>query len=245
MSRFFRSFSYKGANFKIASDKFDVIVEEIIVQRDILSRYIKIHPGFLSSFVPVKLKKGAPEIAVLMSRAADKTGTGPMAAVAGINAQLACEAAVREGAKEAIIENGGDIYIFARSEVKIALYAGEDSPVNNLAIVIKPERTPVSICSSSAKMGHSASLGDCDLATVVSPDGALADAAATQACNMVKTVDDIENALNFISGIEGITGLLIVKNGKIGIAGNFPPIVKNKDLSTLLKITKDRSLLHD
>ena len=47
-------------------------------------------------------------------------------------------------------------------------------------------------------MGHSMSLGHCDLATVISRDAALADAAATQAANKVKCTDEIEPTLNKI-----------------------------------------------
>ena len=72
-------------------------------------------------------------------------------------------------------------------------------------------------------MGHSLSLGQCDLATVVAKDAALADAAATLAANLVKTVADVEPALNQMVSIEGVSGVMIVKNGHVGLAGNSPP----------------------
>ena len=75
-------------------------------------------------------------------------------------------------------------------------------------------------------MGHSLSLGQCDLATIVAKDAALADAAATLAANLVKTVADVEPALNDIVSIEGISGVLIVKDGHVGLAGKLPPLVK-------------------
>jgi hypothetical protein len=57
-----------------------------------------------------------------------------------------------------------------------------DAPIGDrLAFSIQPEETPISICSSSGKMGHSLSFGDCDLTTTVASDAALADAAATLA----------------------------------------------------------------
>ena len=75
-------------------------------------------------------------------------------------------------------------------------------------------------------MGHSLSLGQCDLATIVAKDGALADAAATLAGNLVKTVADVEPALNHMVSIEGVSGVLIVKDGHVGLAGKLPPLVK-------------------
>ena len=72
------------------------------------------------------------------------------------------------------------------------------------------------------------SLGECDLATVVAKDTALADAAATAAANLVKTIDDIDQALENISAIEGVDGVMIVKGERVGLAGKLPPLVKIK-----------------
>ena len=75
-------------------------------------------------------------------------------------------------------------------------------------------------------MGHSTSLGRCDLATVVARDAALADAAATQAANLVTTADDVDRAIERIAAIEGVEGVLIVKDDRVGLAGHLPPLVK-------------------
>jgi ApbE superfamily uncharacterized protein (UPF0280 family) len=77
-------------------------------------------------------------------------------------------------------------------------------------------------------MGHSFSFGECDLATIVAKDAALADAAATQAANLVKTVDDIDPTLEKISAIEGVEGVMIVKDSRVGLAGKLPPLIKIK-----------------
>ncbi len=242
--RIVRSFSFKGANFKIISSAFQIIKDEIINQRNILSKYILKHKDFIESFVPLEnIDSDAPDIVKRMHKASLLTEIGPMASVAGVTAQIAAEAAVAAGADEAIIENGGDIYIFSRNETKIALYAGKSKIATNLALIIKPKITPISICSSSSKMGHSISFGDCDLATVISSDGALADSAATLACNLVKEENDIPAVLEKITSIKGIHGALIIKNDKIGVAGNFPEIVKNIDSKTNDKITREKSSL--
>ena len=70
------------------------------------------------------------------------------------------------------------------------------------------------------------SLGQCDLATVVAADAALADAAATQAANLIKTEHDVNLTLERITAIPGIDGVLIVKNDRIGLAGQLPTLVK-------------------
>ena len=68
-----------------------------------------------------------------MARAADTVGVGPMAAVAGAMAQLAVEAALRAGAEEVIVDNGGDIYLQTVEPVIIGLYPGESGHIGRLA----------------------------------------------------------------------------------------------------------------
>ncbi len=149
-----------------------------------------------------------------------------MAAVAGTMAQLAGEAGMQAGAPEAIVENGGDIYIQAAAPVTIGLYAGAGPLAHRLAFSLKPQDTPLAICSSSGTMGHSLSHGACDLATVVAHDTALADAAATQAANRVKTVADVDATLEAIMTLAGVDGVLIIQSDRVGMAGKLPALVK-------------------
>ncbi|MCK5564588.1 MAG: UPF0280 family protein [Planctomycetes bacterium] len=224
--RVYKTFVHKETVFRICCDKFEAVTSEIKRQRKILEEYIAGHPKFQTSLKPVELKPDAPEAAERMVAAAKLAGTGPMAAVAGVMAQLAAQAAIKNGCTEVIVENGGDIYLQTTQPVVIGLYPGESEVAGRLAFSLQGEDTPISICSSSGKMGHSMSLGMCDLATVVAKDAALADATATQAANLVKTIDDVEPTLNQIAGIEGVDGVIIVKDGQVGLAGKLPPLVK-------------------
>jgi ApbE superfamily uncharacterized protein (UPF0280 family) len=226
--RIYRTFTYREAVFRICCDKFDAVTAEIIRQRQILEDYIFRHPAFQQTLEPIELLAGAPKVAQSMVRAAKLVGVGPMAAVAGAMAQVAGQAALDAGAREVIVDNGGDIYIRTVKPAIIGLKTGTADLGDRLAFSLKPDDTPISICSSSGKMGHSMSLGDCDLATVVAKDTALADAAATKAANIVKTVDDIDPALEGITGIEGVGGVLIIKGDRVGLAGKLPPLVKIK-----------------
>jgi len=224
--RIYHDFVHKEAVFRICCEAFETITAEIVRQRKILDDYIARHPKFKSAFEPVTLLPDAPPSAQQMARAADRVDTGPMAAVAGTMAQLAAQAGIKSGTDEVIVENGGDIYLQTKSEVIIGLYPGAEELAGRLGFSLKGEDTPISICSSSGKMGHSTSLGQCDLATVVSKDAALADAAATQAANLIQTVRDVEPTLNRIAAIDGVDGVLIVKDEHIGMAGHLPPLVK-------------------
>jgi len=226
--RTYRTFTYWEAVFRICCEKFDAVTAEIVRQRRILAEYIGRHPDFRRSLEPLELLDGAPDVAQSMARAAQLVGVGPMAAVAGAMAQCAGMAALEAGAREIIVDNGGDIYICAVEPVIIGLKTGTAELADRLAFSLQADDTPVSICSSSGKMGHSMSLGECDLATVVAKDTALADAAATKAANLIKAVDDIDPTLENITAIEGIDGVMIVKDGRVGLAGKLPPLVRIK-----------------
>jgi hypothetical protein len=226
VKRAYRTFTHHEAVLRICCDKFDVITTEIVRQRRILEEYIARHPQFQSTLEPIDLRADAPEVARRMAWAARRAGVGPMAAVAGAMAQMAAEAALAAGAEEAIVDNGGDIYLKAVEPVLIALGTGTAKLADRLALSVEPHETPISVCSSSGKMGHSMSFGLCDLATIVAKDAALADAAATQAGNLVKTVNDVDAALERILRIEGIDGVILVKDDRIGLAGHLPRLVR-------------------
>lgn len=224
--RIFRSFTHCQAAFRICCEPFEAVTAEIVRQRQILEQYIERHPAFLDALEPLAVKKDAPPVARRMARAARRVGVGPMAAVAGAMAQLAGEAGLRAGAREAIVENGGDVYLQIAEPLIVKLFSGETALADRLAFSLQPDDGPMSICSSSGRMGHSLSLGSCNLATVVARDASLADAGATQAANLVKTTEDIDAALNRIAAIKGIDGVLIIQNDRVGLAGHLPPLIK-------------------
>ncbi len=228
-------FTLREADLRISSPRADVVEAEVRSLRAELEAYIDRQPAFKAALVPVDLLDGAPPIAVAMAEAARACGVGPMAAVAGAVAQAAAEAAIAAGAVEAIVENGGDTWIASPSEVTVGLHAGDNPVSGRLALRIPAGRLPLSVCSSSGRFGHSLSFGDCDLATIVAKCGALADAAATLAANRVRTVDDVEPTLERVMAIPGIEGVLIVKDDRVGVAGDLPRLVKCDDPDFALK----------
>lgn len=229
--REYLTFVWKEASLRISSPRGALIIDEVKRLRQLIEDYIARQPEFQSTLVPIDLLPMAPEICVRMAGAARPCGVGPMAAVAGAVAQMCAEAALAAGAEEAIVENGGDIYIASPRAVSVGLYAGSHPLSGRLALRIDAGRLPLSICSSSSRFGHSTSFGDCDLATIVSRDGALADAAATLAGNCVKVSADVEPTLEKIMAIRGIEGVLIVKDDRVGVAGDMPRLVRCEDPS--------------
>jgi len=237
--REYHSFSFKDANFRICTTRLQAAQRQIRRQRRLLDAYIVRQPEFLQAMQPLALLADAPEVARRMAAAAAAVGVGPMAAVAGAMAQMAAEAALADGAQEAIVDNGGDLYLASPEPVLVALYAGDHPLSGRLAFRIPAGRLPLSLCSSSGLMGHSQSLGECDLATVVAVDAALADAAATLAANLVRRAEDVQGALERVAGIPGVQGLLIVKGERVGVAGDLPELVRHEDPDTGEKIPHD------
>lgn len=223
--RSFRRFTHKGATFKISCDRFGLVTHEVVRQRRLLERYIAIHPDFLKAMRPVRMKAGAPDVALRMAAAAAAASVGPMAAVAGAMAQTVVEAVLAAGSREAIVDNGGDVFMNAVGPVRIGLDAGDGPVGGRLAFLVMPEEMPLSVCTSSGRMGHSYSRGRCDLATVVASDGALADAAATLAGNLVKAAGDLAGAVDRVMAIPGVKGVMIAVDGEIGMGGRLPRLV--------------------
>ena len=228
IERTYRNFTHREAAFRICCEQFDAVTAEIVRQRSVLDEYIKRHAAFANALKPIELLDDAPQVARRMARAAKLVGVGPMAAVAGAMAQLAAEAGIAAGAAEAIVENGGDIYLVTTQPVVIGLNSGTGELAGRLAFSLDAHQTPISICSSSGTMGHSMSFGQCDLATVVARDAALADAAATMAANLVSKAEQIDATLENIAAIDGIDGVMIVKNDRVGLAGHLPRLVKTR-----------------
>lgn len=193
-------------------------LDVVIRHRAQLEAYIKLDPVFLKSLIPVKVGLGAPETARRMAKAAGKAGVGPMAAVAGVFAELVGEALLAESG-EVIVENGGDIFIKTTTPRVVAVFAG-DSPISGkVGIRISPDDTPLGVCTSSGKVGPSLSLGTAHAACVIAGSAALADAAASAVGNAVKSPDDIEKGLAVARCIKGVLGAVVVAEDKIGAWG--------------------------
>jgi ApbE superfamily uncharacterized protein (UPF0280 family) len=120
-----------------------------------------------------------------------------------------------------IVENGGDIYIYSRRERFVGLLP--DPRGEPVRVRIAPEDCPVSLCASSAYIGHSLSLGKGDLAVVRATDGALADACATMLCNMLREAKDVERAARRAESMQktGVQGVFLQCADRIGIWGKM------------------------
>jgi len=185
-----------------------------------LEAYIAGHPDFLSSLSPLSHDDLAPDIVRDMLEASRAVGVGPMAAVAGAMAQCVGQDLL-SFTSNVIVENGGDIYLKCNQEIKIGVFAGESPLSNKLVIRIGAEETPLGICTSSATVGPSISLGRADAVCVKASSATMADAAATAIGNRVKSKKDIKKALDYGAELKDIIGILIILGNELGVWGDI------------------------
>lgn len=186
-----------------------------------LDQYISRTPRFLKSLTPLPDDPSAPELIRKMLQASNVAGVGPMAAVAGAIAQ-AVAADLKALHSAIIVENGGDCSLDLQEEATVGIYVEPTSPFSGkIALRFAADRFPLSICTSSGRIGHSLSFGKADAVTVIAADGAFADAAATALANLVRTPADIRKALETAPAIPSIQGVLIMIRDKMGIWGDI------------------------
>jgi len=196
--------------------------ERIRFYRQILEDFIVKFPGFRDSLNPVKIPEGVHPVIYEMGKAAEAAGTGPMSAVAGTIAEYICNDLIREfGLKEAIIENGGDIFMKLASQATISVFAGSSPLSEKISLLIKPEETPLAICTSSGTLGHSLSFGKADACMIACRSGALADAYATAFCNEVKSKNMVLAVTEKALKKPEILSVVIIMDDKVGLGGTL------------------------
>jgi ApbE superfamily uncharacterized protein (UPF0280 family) len=202
-----------------AESDLTVRASEIVAQyRGYIEGYIRRHPIFLESLVPISIDDPAPSIVSEMILAAKIAGVGPMAAVAGaIAANVGRD--LLSHTSQVIVENGGDVFAKTHQPLLMGIYAGSSPLSLNIGLRLECDNDPVGICTSSGTVGHSLSKGKADAVCVVSPNCILADAAATAIGNVIQSPTDISPAIEFGRTITGVSGLVIIVGDRIGCWG--------------------------
>ena len=226
---FKENFTLKDSVCTLISDKEQAIQtakESITRNRQELEKYIQTNQKFFYTFDPIPAPS-EPLVAKLMALAAQKANVGPMAAVAGVIADLAVADMLKTGCKVAVVEDGGEISAVSDRPVDVALAAGNEPLSKRFGFRLS--EFPIGVATSSGRFSHAFSFGDAEAATVFCKDAGLADAAATAVGNVVKG-DDAESAIQ--AGIkrglsiEGVEGVLVLYKGQVGTAGKIPQIIK-------------------
>ena len=226
---FRRAFRLKESDCTIISDRENGIKtakSSIKRNRRLLEEYIKDHPQFLHSLEPVAVEDG-PEVARLMAEASLKADVGPMAAVAGVIADLAVQDMVKSGCKVAVVEDGGEVSAVSDQPIDIAFVAGDESLSREMGFRLK--EFPVGVATSSGRFSHAFSFGDAEAVTVFAVDAGLADAAATAVANLIKGDDVrgvIRQGIDKALRIDGVNGIFILYRDVVGKAGQVPELIK-------------------
>jgi ApbE superfamily uncharacterized protein (UPF0280 family) len=191
-----------------------------------LEKYIQRHPKFLYSLEPVPANDG-PLIVKLMAEASEKANVGPMAAVAGVLADLAVKDMILAGSKVAVVENGGEVSAVSNRPIDVALLAGDSALSKQIGFRL--EKFPIGVATSSGLFSHALSFGEAEAVTIFSTNAGLADAAATAVGNLIKGKDcrrAVERGIEEALSIEDVRGVFIVYRGIVGKAGEVAKMIK-------------------
>ena len=228
-SLFKRVFELKESRCTIIADKeeaIEIAVNSIKRNREALEDYLRTNPRFLYSLKPVKVP-AEPLVAKLMSEAAEKADVGPMAAVAGVLADLAVKAMINSGCEVAVVEDGGEVSAVSNEAVDLAVSAGDIQLSKRFGFRLTS--FPGGVATSSGVFSHALSFGDAEAATVFCGNAGLADAAATAVGNVVKGNDypiAIQGGVDKALSIQGVEGVLIIYKGLVGTGGKIPQIIR-------------------
>jgi ApbE superfamily uncharacterized protein (UPF0280 family) len=209
---------------RAARDLSEAARASLIQHRSGLESYIAANPAFLEALTPLPLDPLAPPLVSAMLEAGRAAGVGPMAAVAGAIAE-AVGRDLTSLSPEVVVENGGDIWLSTPSPCTVAIFAGPSPLSNKVGLYIRPEISPLSVCTSSASVGHSLSYGKADAAVALTPSGALADAAATAIGNAARGPHPVEAGLEAAQSIPGLLGAVVIAGERLGAWGEAIELV--------------------
>lgn len=232
----FKSFRvvYKETDLLVLAER-ELIKETLFLIRKVrlpLEAYIAKNPTFLKSLRPLPYDEKAPEIVMEMLKAGEIAEVGPMASVAGAIAERVGSLLIEKGyTSEVVVENGGDIYLNLKRDVKIAIFAGDSPFSGKIVLKLKKELMPCGVCTSSGKIGHSLSFGRTDAITVVHKKAVVADALATAFGNVILSAEDFQKVVSQAKKIENLYGILCVLGDKLLLWGERIEIENFREVS--------------
>ena len=204
-----------------ASMEADVYAMLVELRRS-MDAYLLMDPAYKTALTQYDAGLEAPAILKDMSKVSHTTGIGPMSAVAGAVAlRVANFIKQQYGVKEVIVENGGDIYAEAHSDMDIAVFAGQSPLSEKIGLHIPEADFPLGICTSSGTVGPSLSLGRADAVMIVCRDVLQADSYATAMANRIQSVNDLQPVIDRIQNTPDILGAIAVKDDRLAVCGQF------------------------
>lgn len=185
-----------------------------------IESYARLHPEFLSTLKPYLPDPCAPPLVREMIACTARVGVGPMASVAGAVAQHVGEGLL-ERTSQVLVENGGDIFVKMNRKATVSVFAARSPLSEKIGIVISPGQMPLGICSSSATVGHSLSMGAADVGCVLASSAVFADGAATALCNTVRSPKDLRGIGAWAEKTSGVLGALVILGDRLATWGTI------------------------
>ena len=179
-----------------------------------VSSYSARNPRFRTSKRPVDVPEEAPAIIREMAEAARAAGVGPVFTIQGALTDHVGRYLGRS-LSDVLVSGGGDYYIKSKKRMKLLVH--RDSAGGELGVIVDPR---------SGTHGVSTALGrgqlpaqTVDGLAVLGLSCTIADAAAAAAMAILSRPGSFTAALDYLRGIEGIHGAMIIKGQNIGVAG--------------------------
>jgi len=111
-------------------------------------------------------------------------------------------------------------FIKSPADRVVGIYAGHSPLSGKIGLKIEGGQAPLGVCTSSGTVGHSLSFGAADAVVIISSQAALADAVATATGNIIQNVADIDDGIKCARSVDGVSGVLIIKEDKLGAWGD-------------------------
>lgn len=208
----------------------------ILKLRKELKHHIAKNKDFQLSLEPVSHgEENLSEIIKRMYTASSYCDVGPMACVAGCISEMSLDYLISKKSEYSIVENGGDIAIINSKQAVCGIYSNNPILGNKIGFKLKARKTPLGICTSSGKIGHSISFGQSDSVTVLSKKASIADGLATRIANEVvgqNSEDKVSNALEASENYKELfDGVLIISQDNVGTVGKLPKIVETEEFN--------------
>jgi ApbE superfamily uncharacterized protein (UPF0280 family) len=185
-----------------------------------IEQFAASHPRFVDSWSPYDIPEGASGLIAEMAHAAGLARVGPMASRHGAIAEYVAHGLATQGAAEAFVRYGSDLYLVGWTDRLVPLLAGASSLSDAVGLRIPQGLLPLAVCASHGAAMRDGETCSADAAVVLARSGAMADAVATAMSNRVCSEEDIQRALDATRAVPGVLGLLVALGGHVGAWGN-------------------------
>ena len=184
---------------------------------DRLNAYAARNPRFRTSKLPVELPDDAPDLMREIAEQCALAGLGPQFAFGGaLTDHLGRFLSQRE--RDVVVASGGGYYAATRKRTKLTVFQGEDFG-EGLAIAVDPAHGPVGIYTTMGR--RDLPVDSVDGLVVQASSCTLADAAGTYALGVFAKPDSMKAGLEYLQGVPGVLGAMVIRDGSIGVAGGL------------------------